>query len=101
MKPELDPLDPAQPIIFANGPLSFVMPVCTKVVATFYSPHTREYGESHAGGRLAMAMRFNNIDAIVITGRAKHPEYLVIDDKVLLKMQGRCGGFQLRIQVKF
>ncbi|MDO6353577.1 aldehyde ferredoxin oxidoreductase N-terminal domain-containing protein [Caloramator sp. CAR-1] len=85
IKPELDPLDPAQPIIFANGPLSFVMPVCTKVVATFYSPHTREYGESHAGGRLAMAMRFNNIDAIVITGRAKHPEYLVIDDKVLFK----------------
>ena len=85
IKPELDPLAPEQPIIFANGPLSFVMPVCTKVVATFYSPHTKEYGESHAGGRLAMAMRFNNIDAIVITGKAKHPEYLVIDDKVLFK----------------
>ncbi|SEF71865.1 aldehyde:ferredoxin oxidoreductase [Caloramator fervidus] len=85
IKPELDPFDPSQPIIFANGPLSFVMPVCTKVVATFYSPHTREYGESHAGGRLAMAMRFNNIDAIVITGKAKYPKYLVIDDKVLFK----------------
>ncbi|EYE88318.1 aldehyde ferredoxin oxidoreductase [Fervidicella metallireducens AeB] len=85
IKPDLDPLDPEQPIIFANGPLSFVMPVCTKVVATFYSPHTKEYGESHAGGRLAMAMRFSGIDAMVITGRAKHPEYLVIDDKVKFK----------------
>lgn len=85
IKPELPPLDPSQPIVFAIGPLSFVMPVCTKVVAAFYSPHTGEYGESHAGGRLAMAMRFNETDAIVITGKAKHPEYLVIDDKVNFK----------------
>jgi aldehyde:ferredoxin oxidoreductase len=85
IKPELDPLDQSQPVIFAIGPLSFVMPVCTKVVAAFYSPHTREYGESHAGGRLAMAMRFNETDAIVITGKARHPEYIVIDDKVKFK----------------
>lgn len=83
IRPELDPFDPAQPVIFAIGPLSFVMPVCTKVVAAFYSPLTKEYGESHAGGRLAMAMRFSEIDAMVITGRAKHPKYLVIDDKVM------------------
>ena len=85
IKPDCPPLDPCQPVVFAIGPLSFVMPVCTKVVAAFYSPHTVEYGESHAGGRLAMAMRFNETDAIVITGRSKHPEYIVIDDKVNFK----------------
>lgn len=85
IKPDCSSLDPCQPVVFAIGPLSFVMPVCTKVVAAFYSPHTGEYGESHAGGRLAMAMRFNETDAIVITGRAKHPEYIVIDDKVNFK----------------
>jgi aldehyde:ferredoxin oxidoreductase len=85
INPELTPLDPSQPIVFAIGPLSFIMPVCTKVVAAFYSPHTGEYGESHAGGRLAMAMRFSNIDAMVITGKLKHPKYLVIDDKVIFK----------------
>lgn len=85
IKAGLDVFDPSQPIVFAIGPLSFVMPVCTKAVATFYSPHTKEYGESHAGGRLGMAMRFSNIDAMVITGRAKHPIYLVIDDKVTFK----------------
>lgn len=83
--PDKPILDPCQPVVFAIGPLSFVMPVCTKVVAAFYSPHTGEYGESHAGGRLAMAMRFNETDAIVIEGRSKHPEYLVIDDKVNFK----------------
>ncbi|SKA89371.1 aldehyde:ferredoxin oxidoreductase [Caloramator quimbayensis] len=85
LKAELDVFDSSQPIVFAIGPLSFVMPVCTKAVAAFYSPHTKEYGESHAGGRLAMAMRFSNIDAMVITGRAKHPIYIVIDDKVTFK----------------
>jgi aldehyde:ferredoxin oxidoreductase len=85
MKPELEPTDPSQPIVFAIGPLSFVMPVCTKVVAAFISPHTGEYGESHAGGRLAMALRFNGIDAMVITGRLRHAEYLVVDDKVNFK----------------
>lgn len=82
IKPELDPLDPAQPMIYAIGPLSFVMPVCTKAVATFYSPHTKEYGESHAGGRFAMAMRFAGIDAMVVTGKSAHPQYLLIDDGV-------------------
>lgn len=82
IQPDLDPLDPAQPIIFAIGPLNFIMPVCSKVVSTFYSPHTREYGESHAGGRLGMAMRFAGVDAMVITGKAKRPIYLVIDEKV-------------------
>lgn len=85
IKPDLEPFHPDQPIVFAIGPLSFIMPLCTKVVAAFYSPHTREYGESHAGGRLAMALRFNGVDALVITGKAKHPEYLVLDDTVKFK----------------
>lgn len=85
IKPDLDPFAPEQPIVFAIGPLNFIMPVCSKVVAAFYSPHTREYGESHAGGRLGMAMRFTGVDAIVITGKAKHPEYIVIHDGVEFK----------------
>ncbi|RYD06453.1 hypothetical protein N752_03765 [Desulforamulus aquiferis] len=38
VKPERDPLDPEQPIILANGPLSTIFPVVTKVVAMFRSP---------------------------------------------------------------
>jgi aldehyde:ferredoxin oxidoreductase len=79
---ELDPLDPAQPMVIAIGPLNLIMPACTKVVSTFYSPHTGEYGESHAGGRLGAAMRLAGFDALVLTGRARHPLYLVIADKV-------------------
>ncbi|NPV88061.1 aldehyde:ferredoxin oxidoreductase [Coprothermobacteraceae bacterium] len=80
MKPELPPLHEEQPIIFAIGPLSTIFPVVTKTVATFISPHTGEYGESHAGGRLAMAMRNAGYDAIVLKGRSSKPIYLSISD---------------------
>lgn len=78
VKPELDPLDPAQPIILSIGAASTVYPVITKVVALFRSPHTGELGESYAGGRLAMSMLMSGYDALVITGKAEHPCYLAI-----------------------
>ncbi len=81
MKKGVDPLHESQPIIISIGPLSTIFPVVTKAVATFISPHTGEYGESHAGGRLAMAIRNAGYDAIVITGKAQKPTYLVITDK--------------------
>ncbi|MGF7186269.1 aldehyde:ferredoxin oxidoreductase [Desulfitispora alkaliphila] len=75
---ELDPLDPEQPVILANGPLNTIFPVVTKVVAVFRSPLTGGYGESHAGMRLGLAMRGAGINAIIIRGKAKRPTYLVI-----------------------
>ncbi|MDD1770144.1 MAG: hypothetical protein LUO79_03570, partial [Methanomassiliicoccales archaeon] len=76
----VDPLAPEAPIVFAIGPLESLFPCVTKTVATFKSPATGNYGESHAGGRLGMAMRMADLGAIVITGRAKYPSYLVVSD---------------------
>ncbi|MGQ9632539.1 MAG: aldehyde ferredoxin oxidoreductase N-terminal domain-containing protein [bacterium] len=73
-----DPLDPDQPIIFAIGPMTTIFPVVTKVAAAFKSPLTGNFGESHAGGRLGMAMLFAGYDAIVIKGKSKRPVYLSI-----------------------
>lgn len=78
MRPELPPLAPEQPIVFAIGPLSTIFPVMTKTVAMFISPLTGELGESYAGGRLAMTMLNAGFDAFVITGRAKRPRYLSV-----------------------
>lgn len=72
------PYHPAQPIVFAIGPLTFVYPMVTKVVAMFKSPQTMELGESHAGLRLGMTMRLAGYDAVVITGRSEKPVYLNI-----------------------
>ncbi|MCL2747467.1 MAG: aldehyde:ferredoxin oxidoreductase [Oscillospiraceae bacterium] len=79
--PGLAPTSPKQPIVFAIGAGTFIFPVLTKVVATFLSPLTGEYGESHAAGRLGMAMLMAGYDAIVITGRSRKPCYLAITDR--------------------
>lgn len=78
-----DPFDPSNPIIFAIGPLTGVFPLSSKTVAMFKSPHTGNLGESHAGGRSAVAIRMAGLGAIVIKGASKRPVYLsIFDDKV-------------------
>ena len=52
-----DPLAPEAPIILAVGPLVGLFPLASKTVAMFNSPHTGNLGESHAGGRSAIALR--------------------------------------------
>ncbi|GAB6058352.1 aldehyde ferredoxin oxidoreductase C-terminal domain-containing protein [Desulfonatronum parangueonense] len=64
---------PDQPLIFAIGCLTGYFPLMSKVVCGFKSPHHDQYSESHAGGRLALAMRFAGYDAIVLRGKAPLP----------------------------
>ena len=90
---DLDPLDPAQPAIFAVGPLTTIFPVVTKTAATFRSPLTGEYGESHAGGHFASALRYAGYDAVVITGAAQRLVYLLIDgDRVEIRPADAMAG---------
>lgn len=79
--PKIDPYDPAAPIFFAIGPFNTVFPVCTKTVAMFKSPLTGNLGESHAGGRLGMAMFGAGIHVLKIIGRAPNFSYLTINDE--------------------
>lgn len=80
------PLGPENPIIFAVGPLTGVFPLASKTVAMFKSPLTGNLGESHAGGRSAIAIRMAGYGAIVIKGSSETPIYLAIhDDKVYFR----------------
>ena len=74
-----DPLGPDNPIILAVGPLVGLFPLASKTVAMFKSPLTGNLGESHAGGRSAVAIRMAGYGAIVIRGRSASPIYLMID----------------------
>lgn len=78
LRPELAPLDPNQPLVFAIGAASYVYPVVTKTVAMFVSPLTGELGESYAGGRLAMTLFMAGYDAVVIRGKATRRSYIAI-----------------------
>jgi len=89
IKPDLDPLAPEQPIVFAIGAGAYVFPVLTKTVAMFISPLTGELGESYAGGRMAMSMLMAGYDALVITGRAKKHSYLTISTNNVIVSDGR------------
>lgn len=63
--------DSLQPLIFAIGPLTGYFPLMSKAVCSFKSSYHGEYTESHGGGRMALAMKFSDLDAIVIIGKAK------------------------------
>ena len=75
-----DPLGPENPIILTVGPLVGLFPLASKTVAMFKSPHNAGLGESHAGGRSAVAIRMAGYGAIVIRGASTLPVYLVIDE---------------------
>ena len=65
--------DDEQPLIFTIGPLTGYFPLMSKTVCAFKSPYHNQYAESHAGGRSALALRFADLDAVVITGKASKP----------------------------
>lgn len=78
--PGADPLGPENPIILAVGPFTCLFPMASKTVAFFKSPHTGNLGESHAGGRSAVALRMAGYGAVVIRGASAAPVYLVIGE---------------------
>lgn len=62
--------DENQPLIFAIGPLTGYFPLMSKTVCAFRSSYHGEYTESHGGGRTALALKFCDLDGLVIVGRA-------------------------------
>jgi aldehyde:ferredoxin oxidoreductase len=75
--------DPVQPLIFSIGPLSGYFPLMSKTVCAFKSPYHDQYAESHGGGRSAFALRFADLDALVVTGRATRPSCIAVGSRHL------------------
>ncbi len=82
-KPDKSWDDPEQPLIFTIGPLTGYFPLMSKTVCAFKSPYHNQYTESHAGGRSAVSLRFADLDALVITGKAKQASCLSIGSRRL------------------
>ncbi|MFZ5906689.1 MAG: aldehyde ferredoxin oxidoreductase N-terminal domain-containing protein [Nitrospirota bacterium] len=75
--------DPEQPLIFTIGPLTGYFPLMSKTVCAFKSPFHGQYAESHGGGRSALALRFADLDALVITGKAAKPVCVAVGSRHL------------------
>ncbi len=81
LTPDLDPLSPASPLLFLNGPLSGTIgPAVGRFVVCGKSPATGLWAESNCGGSWGAELRFCGYDGLWITGRAERPVYLCLDD---------------------
>ena len=92
--PKIDPRGPGNVLIAGLGPLggtSFGFGSKTKF--TFKSPAYNLFGDSAVGGGFGSALRWAGHDHLVITGRAKRPVYLWIDDdRIELRDAGHLWG---------
>ncbi len=84
----VDPFAPENPIILAPGPFIGLYPACSKTIAMFKSPLTGNLGESHAGGKLGVAIRLAGYNAVVIMGASSKPVWLDIKDNGEVKVNG-------------
>ena len=87
LKPGTEPLGPNNIIVFAVGPLTeFMLPNSGKMVVASKSPLTGGYGDGNIGTIASVNLRKAGFDAVVVTGRAEKPSYLIVNnEKVEIK----------------
>lgn len=81
LRPGVDPLGPENVFVLAAGLLTGApVATATRFTAAARSPLTGAYGESEAGGFWGPELKAAGFDAVVVTGRARQPVYLWIQD---------------------
>jgi aldehyde:ferredoxin oxidoreductase len=83
MPASLDPLSPESPIFLITGPLQGTLtPFTPKFVMINKSPLSGSLSRSVCGGGgFGPELKYAGADAVIITGKAKRPVYLWIDDE--------------------
>jgi aldehyde:ferredoxin oxidoreductase len=77
----IDPFDPANPLIFATGPLTGTFaPTGGRYMVVTKSPLTGTVACSNSGGYWGPALRYCGYDYLLIEGVAREPVYLWIND---------------------
>ncbi len=78
---DLDPFSTEAPLLILNGPLSGTYgPTLGRFVVCGKSPATGLWAESNCGGFWGPELRFCGFDGLWITGKAKKPIYLFLND---------------------
>ncbi|HOU04321.1 MAG TPA: aldehyde ferredoxin oxidoreductase family protein [Smithellaceae bacterium] len=77
-----DPLSPEAILILMNGPLTGVkLSGVSRMNATARSPLTGGIAESSCGGHFPPALRLAGFDGLILSGRAKSPSVLLIENE--------------------
>jgi aldehyde:ferredoxin oxidoreductase len=78
----VDPYDPGNAVALAVGPVTdTVVPGNSRACLAGKSPLTGLFFDSTFGGRFPATMKRTGFDAIVVTGRAAHPVYLLVTEE--------------------
>ncbi|MBW2552679.1 MAG: aldehyde ferredoxin oxidoreductase family protein [Deltaproteobacteria bacterium] len=84
VKPHTDALAPGNTIVFATGPLNgTIFPAGPRGTVVFKSPETGTVSMSNIGGHWTARLKFAGYDLVAVTGKAKRPVYLFIDDETV------------------
>ncbi|HEV8673483.1 MAG TPA: aldehyde ferredoxin oxidoreductase family protein [Methylomirabilota bacterium] len=77
----IDPYDPANAVALAVGPVTdTLVPGNSRACIASKSPLTGLFFDSTFGGRFPATLKRTGFDAVVVTGRAPHPVYLVVSE---------------------
>jgi aldehyde:ferredoxin oxidoreductase len=78
----IDAFDPDNAIVFAVGPVTdTTVPGNSRACAVTKSPLTGLFFDSTFGGRFPATLKRTGFDAVVLTGRAAQPSYVVVDER--------------------
>ena len=78
---ETDPLSEHNVLVISTSPSTGTrMPTSGRFHMNYKSPLTGAYGSTNAGGRWSVDFKRTGFDAMIISGRAKNPVYLVVAD---------------------
>ena len=80
--PLVDPLSPENVMVYAPGALVGTMaPGASKLRLTYKQPATNTWGSASGSGAFGFMIKAAGYDAVVITGKASKPTYLIIEDE--------------------
>lgn len=81
INPDTDPLSPENPIVMATGPFTgSSIPMASRYAVAGISPLTGFWGEATSGGVFPFRLKGSGWDGLIISGRAKKPVYLYLND---------------------
>ncbi len=93
--PQCTAFDPENALIFATGPASGTLGAGSKTCVTTKAPQVIPecYFLSVTGGHWSAELKFAGFDAVVVTGKAPEPTYILItDDKIQILKAERLWG---------
>lgn len=94
VKAGVDPLSPANKLIFTNGPLTDTLALsCSRWIVTTKSPLTGTIFRACAGGSFGAELKSAGFDVLIVEGKADRPVYLWIkNDQMEIRDAGKLLG---------